>query len=104
MITIHANTAANNGKVRVTFEMPASDDYDGLYLVGRFHERNETVHRMKRTAVGSWSLTLELAAGGEFRYGYRTLDGRWLRDPASAPASAPFGFDNSFLVTNASIA
>ncbi len=102
MITIHANTAANNGKVRVTFEMPGSDDYDGLYLVGRFGKRNETVHRMERGANGKWSLTLELEAGCIFQYGYRTSDGRWLED--APPASAKFGPDNSFLVSNPSMA
>ena len=101
MITIHANTGAPKGKVRVTFELPASHDYDGVYLVGQFDQRNETLQKMKRTPSGGWSLTLELDAGCELRYGYCTLDGRWL--PDAPPASANFGFDNSFRVSNANI-
>ncbi len=98
MITIHTSNTGKTGKVRVTFEMPATDPYDSLYLVGWFNESDETVYRMERMPEGKWSLTLELEPGCEYQYRYRTPDGTWLQDPA--PASAQFGFNNSFLVNS----
>lgn len=102
MITIHRSSTGKSGKVRVTFEMPATDAYDGLYLVGWFNEWDETVYRMERSADGKWSLTLELEPDCEYQYRFRTPDGKWLRDPAPAPAQ--FGLNNSFLVTSESVA
>lgn len=102
MITIHRSNKGRNSKVRVTFEMPAADHYDGLYLVGWFNEWDETVYRMERTADSRWTLTLELEPGCEYQYRYRTTDGRWLQDPAHTPAQ--FGLNSSFLVSNKSLA
>ncbi len=102
MITIHTGTTGKSGKVRVTFEMPATQYCDGLYLVGWFNEWDETVYRMERTPDGKWSLTLELEPGCEYQYRYRTPDGKWLKDPAPAPAE--FGLNSSFLVSSESMA
>ena len=102
MITIHRSTTGRNGKVRVTFEMPAVEYYDELYLVGWFDEWDETVYPMERTTDGRWTLTLELDPGVEYQYRFRTPDGRWLQDPAPAPAQ--FGLNNSFLVSSESMA
>ena len=96
MITIHTGATGKSGKVRVTFEMPVTDPYDGLYLVGWFDESDEAVYRMERTRDGKWSLTLELEPGCEYQYRYRTPDGQWLQDPG--PAAPQFEFNNSFLV------
>lgn len=38
MITIHKSTAGKNGKVWVTFSMPAINGCECLYLVGWFDE------------------------------------------------------------------
>ncbi len=97
MITIHKSTQSENGKVRVTFSMPANACSNCLYLVGWFEEWDESVYRMQRTADGSWSLTLELEAGCEYHYRFRTADGSWLDDP-SVPATFPqFGLNKSFV-------
>ncbi|HEX6268947.1 MAG TPA: isoamylase early set domain-containing protein [Anaerolineales bacterium] len=72
-----------NGKVRVTFAMPAINGCNCMYLVGRFSEWNESVYRMQRADDGIWSLTLELAPGRDYRYRYRTDNGVWLNDPAA---------------------
>ncbi len=99
MITIHKSTTGKNGKVRVTFAMPAIDCCDELYLVGWFNEWDESVYRMERAADGNWSLTLELEPGCEYQYRFRTPDGKWLMDPASE-APAQFGLNNSFVVSS----
>ncbi len=103
MIKIHKSTLDKNGKVRVTFSMPCIDDCDRLYLVGWFSEWDEGVYPMERTPGGGWSVTLELEAGCTYQYRFRTLDGRWLSDPADPPASARFGHNRSFVISRNSL-
>jgi 1,4-alpha-glucan branching enzyme len=88
------------GKVQVTFAMPAIEGCESLYLVGEFNEWNETDHPMQRADNGSWLLALDLEAGREYQYRYRTDDGVWHTDPA-ADAYVPnaFGSDNSVVST-----
>ena len=93
MVTIQES---NGRKLRVTFTMPAIDRCNCLYLVGEFHGWNESVYQMQRDAYGTWSVTLELESGQEFRYRFRTCDGEWLDDPA---VSHPFGSENSIINT-----
>lgn len=80
MVMIQKSTKGKGGKVRVVFTMPAMEDCDCLYLVGRFSEWNESVYRMQRAGDGTWSLTLELEPEHEFQYRFRTSDGKWLED------------------------
>ncbi len=103
VIKIHKSTLDKNGKVRVTFSMPVIDDCDCLYLVGWFSEWDEGVYPMERTSSGGWSITLELEAGCTYQYRFRTLDGRWLSDPAEPAASALFGHNRSFIISRSSL-
>ncbi len=96
MITLERTT---NGKVRVTFVMPAIDCCDSLYLVGWFSEWDESVYRMNQAADGTWTLTLELEPGCEYHYHFRTPDGKWLNDPAVPAVSVPIGNRNSFVIS-----
>ena len=100
MITIHEDAQGIDGKVRVTFTLPAMDCCDGLYLVGWFGEWDESVYRMQRMPDGSWSLTVELEPGCEYLYRFRTLDGTWISDPSVQPAPAAFGLQNSFIINS----
>ncbi len=104
MITIHKTAKRKDGKVRVTFEMPAIEFCDALYLVGWFDEWDESVYRMQRAADGTWSLTLELEPGCEYQYHFRTPDGKLVTDPAAPPASAPAGARTSFVISAHGIA
>ena len=99
MITIHQSANGQNGKVRVTFSMPAMDCRDCLYLVGWFDESDESVYRMERTADGDWSLTLELEPGCEYQYRFRTGDGDWLNDPSAPVAPPHLGLNTSFVIS-----
>ena len=101
MVTVHKITERKNGKVRVTFAMPAIEGCGCLYLVGKLNEWNESVYRMQYADDGTWSLTLELVPGREYQYRFRTLDGRWLSDPTPLSAPIPFGSENSFVNTSA---
>jgi 1,4-alpha-glucan branching enzyme len=100
MITIHKSTTGKNGKVRVTFAMPAIDCGECLYLVGWFNEWDESVYLMERTTEDSWSLTLELEPGCEYQYRFRTPDGRWLTDASSSATPSKFGLNSSFIISS----
>ena len=83
MVTVHKITERKNGKMRVTFTMPAIESCDCLYLVVKSGEWNESVYRMQRAEGGMWSLALELEPGHDYQYRYRTDKGVWLNDPAA---------------------
>ena len=98
MVTVHKITQRKDGKVRVTFLMPAIEGCACLYLVGKFDEWNhESVYRMQCSEDGTWSLTLELESCHEYQYRFRTLDGRWLSDPTPFPAPVAFRPEGSFV-------
>ncbi len=100
MITIHKSSASKNGRVRVTFSMPAIDGCEFLYLVGWFSEWDESVYPMERNSGGGWSLTLELEEGCTYQYRFRTRDGRWLNDPAGSPMPDRIGLNTSFIISS----
>ncbi len=99
MIKTHKRTGDKNGKVRVTFSMPAIDGCDCLYLVGCFSEWNEGVYPMERMPNGDWSITLELEASCTYQYRFRTLDGRWLSDPPGPPPPARLRLNRQFIIS-----
>ena len=80
MVMKEQRNKKKNGKVRMTFVMPALEGCHCLYLVGKFDEWNESVYRMQRADDGTWFLVLELESGREYQYGYRTDNGIWHND------------------------
>ena len=100
MITIHKSTGGKDGKAWVTFTMPAMEGCDFLYLVGWFDESDERVYSMERTESGDWSFALELEAGCQYQYRFRTLDGMWLKDPAGPPAPGGLGLNTTFIISS----
>lgn len=91
---------AGDGRVQVTFTMPAMEGCECLYLAGDFNAWNEVAHPMQQGADGDWLLTLELEPGRAYQYRYRTVDGVWHNDPeADAYRANPYGSDNSVVNT-----
>ena len=91
---------AANGRVRVTFTIPAEEGCECLYLVGEFNAWNEVAHPMKAGEAGAWLITLELEPGREYQYRYRTDTGPWHNDPAAdAYVPNPHGSENSVVRT-----
>jgi len=89
-----------DGRVRVTFTMPAIEGCECLYLVGDFNVWNESAHPMQRNEEGAWVLALELEPGREYQFRYRTDTGVWHNDPAAdAYAPNPHGSNNSIVRT-----
>ena len=96
MVVKEKRNKKENGKVLVTFAMPAMDGCNCLYLVGKFNGLNESVYRMQLADDGTWSLALELEPGREYQYRYRTDKGVWHNDPiANGYIPNPDGSDSS---------
>lgn len=90
-------TKSKDGKTyRVTFSVPAEVQAENVYLCGEFNTWNESSHPLKRRKDGSFSTTVTLEAGREYRFRY-LLDGeRWENDwEADAYLANDFGSEDS---------
>ena len=68
---------------RVTFKLPAEVEAGEVALLGEFNEWCRESHQMKQLKDGSFSLTVSLPAGQDYRFRY-LLDGdRWENDWAA---------------------
>ena len=68
---------------RVTFVLPADAAAASASLVGDFNDWNLTAQPMKRRKDGSFTTTISLKPGREYRFRY-LLDGhRWENDEAA---------------------
>ena len=84
-----------NGKVEVTFSMPALEGVTDLHLAGDFNEWNPTAHALTLNADGAWSVSVVLEPG-EYQYRYLANDGVWHNDwQADAYRPNEHGTDNS---------
>jgi 1,4-alpha-glucan branching enzyme len=64
----------------VTFELPAEVNAQTAYLCGDFNQWNQESRPMKRRKDGSFTLTISLKPGQQYRYRF-LLDGeRWEND------------------------
>jgi len=84
---------------RVTFELPGQVSAETVALCGEFNEWDPTQHPMKRRKDGSFSLTISLKPGNEYRFRY-LLDGeRWENDwAADKYVLNEFGTEDSVVV------
>lgn len=90
-------TKSKNGKTyRVTFSVPAEVQAENVYLCGEFNAWSESSHPLKRRKDGSFSTTVTLDAGCDYRFRY-LLDGeRWENDwEADAYLANDFGSEDS---------
>lgn len=74
-----AKTYAGNGRVRVTFSVPAAIWADTIHVVGDFNRWSRTANPLLLTESG-WTATLELAAGQAFHYRYLVNGEEWHND------------------------
>jgi len=66
---------------RVTFKLNPEAEAEAASLLGEFNSWDETSNPMKRLKDGSFSATVSLEAGNEYRFRY-LLDGeQWVNDP-----------------------
>ena len=84
---------------RVTFNLPADVNAQTACLCGEFNAWDQSSHPMKRAKDGSFSLTISLKPGRQYRYRY-LLDGeRWENDWA-ADSYAPNALGSEDSVVN----
>jgi len=84
---------------RVTFEVPAQVDANTVALCGEFNEWDATQHPMKRRKDGSFSLTISLEPGNEYRFRYLVNGERWENDwEADKYVPNEFGTEDSVVV------
>lgn len=83
---------------RVTFKLPADVEAQSANLVGEFNDWDSQATPMKRLKDGSFSATVSLEPGRNYRYRY-LLDGeRWENDwEADAYLPNEFGSEDSVI-------
>lgn len=92
------NYSKTGSSCRVTFKLPAEVEATQVALVGEFNEWSADSHQMKQLKDGSFSLTVSLPAGQDYRFRY-LLDGeRWENDwEADAYLPNTHGTDDSLI-------
>jgi 1,4-alpha-glucan branching enzyme len=84
---------------RVTFKLPAQVDANTAALCGEFNDWDATKHPMKRRKDGSFSLTVSLKPGHEYRFRYLVDGERWENDwEADEYVPNEFGTEDSVVV------
>jgi len=80
---------------KVTFELVAGDAKE-VTLLGDFNEWNASTHPMKRRKDGSFSLSISLKPGNEYKYRFFADGTTWLNDPeADKLVPNSFGTEDS---------
>jgi 1,4-alpha-glucan branching enzyme len=88
-----------DGKVRVTFAMPAAVWADTIYVVGDFNGWDERATPLRQTERG-WMATLELEPGKAYQYRYLFDGSEWHNDwQADCYEPNAHGGDNSVVLT-----
>ncbi|MGQ9925696.1 MAG: isoamylase early set domain-containing protein [Chloroflexaceae bacterium] len=88
-----------DGKVLVTFAIPAAIWADTISVVGDFNNWDKLATPLRQTETG-WIATVELEAGRAYEYRYLFDGAEWHNDwQADAYVSNHFGGDNSVVVT-----
>ncbi len=88
------------GTVKVTFELPAQVEAKQAVIVGEFNDWDPTATPMKRKRDGSFSASLNLESGKEYRFKYWLDKARWENDP-NPDGLVPniFGTQDSLITT-----
>jgi len=91
---------AKKNKTMVTFELPAEAAGDQVVVVGDFNEWSEVTNPMKRRKDGSFSVTLSLPTGRQWRFRYLVDGRRWANDwTADSYEPNSYGSEDSIVVT-----
>ena len=92
-------TYAKTGRTcRVTFKLPTEVEAENALLVGDFNGWSDAASPMKRLRDGSFSATVSLEAGQEYRFRYLLDNQRWENDwAADAYQANPYGSDDSIV-------
>lgn len=79
-VTPHSGVEPDDGKVAVTFELPATVWASEVAVVGEFNGWDPTVHRLVQQPDGSWRLSLQLDRHQTYQFRYLVDRSAWLND------------------------
>jgi len=93
-------TYTKTGKsCRVTFSLPAEVGAESASLCGEFNDWNAETNPLKRRKDGSFSTTISLNTGAEYRFRYLVNGERWENDwKADKYLPNEFGSEDSVVV------
>jgi 1,4-alpha-glucan branching enzyme len=78
--------SGRDGKVRVTFVLPAADPAGAVSVVGDFNDWNPFAHPLQRRGNGTRSAAVTVPAGTRLHFRYLADGGVWFDDEtAQAP-------------------
>ena len=84
---------------RVTFSLPADVGAESVVLCGDFNQWDQGKHPLKRRKDGSFSITISLKPGIEYRFRYLVDGERWENDwEADKYLPNEFGSEDSVLI------
>ena len=84
---------------RVTFSLPSDVGADSVALCGDFNEWDQEKHPLKRRKDGSFSTTISLKPGAEYRFRYWVDGERWENDwNADKYLPNSFGSEDSIII------
>ena len=92
---IKTTRPGREGKVRVTFALPADEPCGPVSVVGDFNNWNPFAHPLRRRANGTRSAAVTVPVGTMLRFRYLAEGGVWFNDEA---ALATVGQDASIAV------
>lgn len=70
-------------QVVVTFTLAGDDPRLPASVVGEFNDWDPAAHPMRRRSNGTWSVSVTLAKGRDYRFRYRSADGSWFNDDSA---------------------
>lgn len=88
------------GTCKVTFELPNDVRADSAAVLGEFNNWDEQATPMKRKRDGSFSASVSLETGKEYRFRYLLDNARWENDwKADGYVPNAFGTEDSVVRT-----
>jgi 1,4-alpha-glucan branching enzyme len=97
-----SKSRSENGKTRVTFEVPHTLWAERICVVGDFNDWDRHKHPLTRDSRDdpTWRITLELEPDQSYQFRYLIDDKTWCNDPAADRyGENPFGGHNSIIET-----
>ena len=74
------SVAPDNGKVAVTFELPATLWADQVAVVGEFNDWDPAASRLAQDRDGAWRVSLELDRNRRYEFRYLLNGAEWLNE------------------------
>ncbi len=74
------NYSKSGSSCRVTFKVPAEIEAETIALLGDFNEWDAESHPLTKRKDGTYSTTISLEAGQDYRFRYLLDNDRWVND------------------------